>query len=208
MKKLRHAVIGAGRISKKHFAGYAELDNVETIAVCDNDKNLLNKVAETWGIAETTTDYKTILARGDIDFVSICLPNCFHAPVSIDALLAGKHVHCEKPMATDAESAAEMAAVAEKSGKVLMIALNNRFTIYAQYIKNLVNSGWLGDIYFAKCGWLRRNGLPYHGWFSEVKFAGGGALIDLGVHLIDMVMFMMDYPKVDTVSARTYTKFG
>ena len=208
MKKLRHGMIGMGGISGKHLKGYLTTDNVETVAICDINETTLRKGSETWGIADTTTDYKTLLRRNDIDMVSVCLPNYLHAPITIDALNAGKHVHCEKPMSMNAAEAAAMVKASEDNKKFLMIGLNNRFTPHAQYAKSLVKSGWLGEIYFAKCGWLRRAGLPVSKWFREKESAGGGALIDLGVHFIDMAMYIMDYPEVETVTAKTYTKFG
>ena len=208
MKKLRHAMIGMGNISQKHLNGYKKTENVETVAVCDINETVLDKGSETWGIPDKTVDYKALLKRDDIDIVSVCVPNYLHAPVSIDALKAGKHVHCEKPMAMNAAEAAEMVKAAKDNNRTLMVGLNNRFTPHAQYVKSLVKSGWLGEIYFAKCGWLRRSGLPKKDWFRQKKLSGGGALIDLGVHFIDMTMYMMDYPEVDTVTAKTYCKFG
>ena len=208
-KKLRHAIIGVGGISPKHFDGYAKIgDRVETVAICDIDEKRLTYASKTYSIPDVTYDYKTIFARQDIDFVSICLPNYLHAPVTIEALASGKHVHCEKPMAMNAREAYDMLDASHKNQRLLMIALNNRFTPYAQYIKGLSMDGWFGDIYFAKCGWLRRGGLPYKGWYGEKRYSGGGALIDLGVHFIDLTMYIMDYPKVDTVTAKTYHKFG
>jgi len=207
--KIRHAIIGAGGISRKHFEGYGTLqDDLEIVAVCDIDSGLLAKSKEKYNVGIATDNYRQLFGNGQIDSVSICLGNHLHAPVSIEALEAGLHVHCEKPMAMNAVEAREMLAASKKSGKTLMVALNNRFTPYAQYIKGLAQSGWFGDIYFAKCGWIRRSGLPVRSWFGEKKYAGGGALIDLGVHFIDLTMYMMDFPEVESVVGRTYAKFG
>jgi len=208
MKKLRHAVIGTGGISPKHFQGYLNTPGVEVVAACDIDGERLRRACETFGVGFATADYREILAREDIDSVSICLPNHLHAPVSIEAMRAGKHVHCEKPMALNAEQAAGMLSVSRETGKTLMVALNNRFTPFAQYAKGLAEDGWFGEIYFAKCGWQRRAGLPYTGWFAEKALSGGGALIDLGVHFIDLALHMMGFPEPRSVFARTYCKFG
>ena len=208
-KKLRHAIIGAGGISRKHFEGYGALpSDLEIVAVCDINSELLARAKDKYNVKIATDNYRELFSSGQIDSVSICLGNHLHAPVSIEALEAGLHVHCEKPMALNAAEAREMLAASIKSGKTLMVALNNRFTPYAQYVKGLAQSGWFGDIYFAKCGWVRRVGLPLRGWFGEKKYAGGGALIDLGVHFIDLTMYMMDFPDVESVVGRTYTKFG
>lgn len=208
MEKLRHAIIGTGGISVKHFLGYGQTPNVEIVATCDSDEGRLRRACETYGAPFATADYREILARDDVDSVSVCLPNYLHAQVSIEAMRAGKHVHCEKPMAMNAVEAAEMLAVSRETGKTLMVALNNRFTPYAQYVKGLADDGWFGEIYFAKCGWQRRAGLPYTGWFADKALSGGGALIDLGVHFLDLALFMMGYPEPRSVSARTYRKFG
>ena len=208
MEQLRHAIIGAGGISSKHFKGYRAVKGVETVALCDANEETLRRTAAQYGISDTYTDYRQLLAREDIDLVSVCLPNYLHAPVTIAALEAGKHVHCEKPMAMSAAQAQAMLDTSRRTGKKLMVALNNRFTPHALYVKGLCDSGWFGDIYFMKCGWIRRAGLPDSGWFGEKKSAGGGALIDLGVHFIDLSMYMMGYPDVASVTAKTYSKFG
>jgi predicted dehydrogenase len=149
-----------------------------------------------------------MIQKENLDFVDLCLPTYMHADMTIKALNAGKHVHCEKPMALNATEAAEMLKTSKQTGKTLMVALNNRFTPYAQYVKNLALSGWFGEIYFAKCGWLRRAGVPRSGWFGEKKLAGGGALIDLGVHFIDLTMYIMGYPELESVTSKTYGKLG
>lgn len=209
MSKLKCAIIGTGGISKKHFNGYSALkDEVEIAAICDIKEDILKQASQTYGVSDTYTDYRKILERRDIDFVVICLPNYLHAPVTIEALESGKHVHCEKPMAMNAVEARQMYETSRRTGMTLMVGLNNRFTPYALYIKKLVEEGFFGDMYFAKCGWQRRYGLPYRGWFGESRYAGGGALIDLGVHFIDLTMHIMGFPDVRAISAKTYRKFG
>lgn len=209
MKKLRYGIIGCGGISPKHLDGYSACsDEVEIVAACDINEKRLKEACEKYKIPKRYLDYHQLLNDPDIDFVSVCLPNNLHAPVTVEALRKGKHVHCEKPMAMNENEAKEMIRARDESGKQLMIGLNNRFTPFAQYAKQLVDSGLLGDIYFAKCGWQRRGGLPHSGWFGDPKISGGGALIDLGVHYIDLAMYMMGFPEVQSVLARTYQKFG
>ena len=209
MEKLRCAIIGAGGICEKHIKGYLTLqDDVEIHAICDTDEIRLNKIADKYSISRRYTDYKEILSNKDIDFVCVCLPNCLHAPITIEALHSGKHVHCEKPMALNAKQAQAMVDAKNKTGKKLMIGLNNRFTPNAMYIKQYINDGNLGEIYFAKAGWVRRSGLPHAGWFCEKEKSGGGVLIDLGVHFIDLVLYFMDYPGFASVTAKTYSKLG
>lgn len=212
MKKLSCGIIGTGGIANnKHIPGYLKLkDDVEIVALCDIDEEALNKTAEKHNLTNTKrfTDYKELLALEEIDFVSVCLPNYLHAPVTIEALKAGKHVHCEKPMTINEANAQEMLRVSKETNKKLMIGLNNRFTPYAMYVRDYIKQGNLGNIYFAKCGWRRRNGLPHSGWFSDKSQSGGGALIDLGVHFIDLVMHYMNYPGIKSVTAKKYCKFG
>ena len=209
MNKLKYGIIGAGYISDKHLEGYAALDEkVSLEAICDIVEDRAVQKAEKYGIKDVYTDYGKLLARKDIDFVSICLPNHLHEAASVKAMESGKHVHCEKPMALNAKQAANMLEVSRRTGKKLMVGVNNRFTPQSQFIKNYIKSGNLGEIYYARCGWVRRAGLSYAGWFCNKELAGGGPLIDLGVHFIDLAMYYMDYPAVNSVTARTYSKFG
>jgi predicted dehydrogenase len=209
-RKLKYGIIGTGGIAMaKHLPGYSELkDDVEIIAACDIDKKKLEQVGRKYDISNLFTDYNDLLAMKEIDFVSVCLPNYLHAPVTVQALKSGKHVHCEKPMAMNEQQARAMLDIKNETGKKLMIGLNNRFMPNTMFAKEFVDEGNLGDIYFAKCGWLRRRGLPASEWFQNKELSGGGPLIDLGVHYIDLVMYLMNYPSPIAVTARTYRKFG
>ncbi|MHB1485228.1 MAG: Gfo/Idh/MocA family protein [Saccharofermentanales bacterium] len=208
MKKLKYGIIGTGGISEKHLPGYSLLkDEVELYAACDIDYEKMRKQAEKYSIPNMTTDYHELLSMDEIDFVSICLPNYLHAQVTIEALKKGKHVHCEKPMAMNYQEAKQMLDAKIDSDRKLMIGLNNRFTHQSMYAKNYIDEGNLGEIYYAKCGWLRRGGLAASGWFTDKALSGGGPLIDLGVHFIDLVMYFLGYPQIDSVLAKTYRKF-
>lgn len=208
-KKLRYGIIGLGGISPKHLDGYKGLsDDVEIVAGCDIDEEKLQAQCDKYNIPRRYTDYHELLDQPDIDFVSVCLPNNLHSVVAIEALKKGKHVHCEKPMAMNEEQTAAMIAARDETGLQLMVGVNNRFTPKSQYIKQLADAGVFGEIYFTKCGWQRRNGLAHSGWFLDKEISGGGPLIDLGVHFIDLAMYFMGYPEPDAVLAKTYTKFG
>lgn len=207
--KLRYGIIGTGEIGlSKHLPGYSKVDDVEIVAACDVDLKQAEKAAKEFGASFVTDNYKELLARNDIDFVSICLPNYLHSKVTAEALQSGKHVHCEKPMAMSAEEARSMLNAKKAAGKKLMIGLNNRFTPYAWFVRDMIKSGKLGDIYHVNCGWKRRNGLPASDWFADRSKSGGGPFIDLGVHFVDLSMSFLGYPDVETVSACTYTNFG
>jgi len=205
-EKIRAGVIGVG-IGKFHIEGYQMHPRAEVVALCDLNMDVLGAVSS--GFEELYTDYREMLVDPAIDCVSVCVPNYLHAPVVIDCLQAGKHVLCEKPLAPNAEQGAMMVAAAEAAGKKLMVQFNNRFRPEAELLKNYVAYGELGDIYFARCGWIRRNGIPgWGGWFTQEALAGGGPLIDLGVHMLDLTMWLMGNPEPTCVMASTYDKFG
>jgi predicted dehydrogenase len=207
--KLKYGIIGAGGIGfSKHLAAYGKMEAVEVVAACDTDRKKAEKVAQEYGASFITDNYRELLEESNIDFVSVCLPNYLHSQVSAAAMYAGKHVHCEKPMAMSVVEAKQMLKATTETGKKLMIALNNRFTSYAFMVRDLIKEGRLGEIYHINCGWMRRNGLPASDWFANKALAGGGPFIDLGVHFVDLAMNFLGYPKVETVSACTYSKFG
>lgn len=207
MKKVKVGIIGAGNISSFHIAGYKALENVELYAVCDINEQRAVNCAEAHGFQHVFTDYNEMLKLADLDAVSVCTWNSVHAPASIAALKAGKHVLCEKPMAMNAAEAREMEQAAADAGKLLMIGFVRRFGNDARVLKDFIDSGMMGDIYFGKASYLRRAGSP-GGWFSNKALSGGGPLIDLGVHVIDLVRFMMEKPKAVSVSGVTFSKLG
>lgn len=209
MKKYKYCCIGAGGVAwHKHLPGYSALGNVEIFAISDINESAFGRFLEKYPGIRTYTDYNEMLAVEKPDIVSICTPNKFHLPMTIDAFKAGAHVHCEKPMAMNEAEAVDMIAARDDYGKELMIGLNNRFTNEAFFVKDYIENGHLGEIYYARCGWRRRRGIPgMGGWFTQKALSGGGPLIDLGVHMIDLSMYMMSCPEPVTVSASTYRKF-
>ena len=207
-KKVRAAVIGVG-IGKYHIEGYQMHPNAEVVAVVDLREDALHETASTYGIPNAFTNYREMLKMEEVDCVSVCVPNKFHAPITIDCLKAGKHVLCEKPLARNAREGQKMVDAAEKAGKLLMVQFNNRFRPESQLLKQYIDDGELGNIYFARCGWIRRNGIPGWGsWFTQKEIAGGGPLIDLAVHMLDLTMWFMGNPEPAVVLASTYSVFG
>ncbi|HEU4323233.1 MAG TPA: Gfo/Idh/MocA family oxidoreductase [Roseiflexaceae bacterium] len=206
--KLRVGVIGAG-IGALHLNAYSQMPNVEIIALAGLDDDRVRRVAAEYKVPRTYREYEDLLAATDIDAVSICLPNMLHAPVTLAALQAGKHVLVEKPLARNAEEGRAMVAAAQESDKVLMVSFDKRYRGDAQWVKQYIDSGALGRIYYAKAHWMRRSGIPRLGsWFVSKDQAGGGPLIDLGVHMLDMAMYMMGEPRPLSVSASAYAEFG
>ncbi|MFD0959042.1 Gfo/Idh/MocA family protein [Paenibacillus chungangensis] len=209
-RKIRMGIVGAGNIFRAaHLKPLLDHPEVEIIAICDINAKRAEEVARENGIANFYSDYRELLKRDDIDAVDVCTSNLYHSIISIAALQAGKHVFCEKPDAVNPEEAQKMADAAKASGKVMMTMRNNRFTPAAKFLKRFIEEGHMGEIYTGRCGWVRRRGIPGKGgWFTTKELSGGGPLIDLGVHFIDLTMWLMNNPKPVTVSGATYTKFA
>ena len=207
MRKIRVGIIGMGRIGKHHLASYEKVEDAHIIAVADSNKDFLRGISETKNIPHIFLDYRDMLKLKEVDVVSICLPNFLHAPVTIDALKAGKHVLVEKPMALNASEAEEMVRAAKKARRKLMVGFNQRFREDVLVLKKFIAKGVLGDIYYARAGWLRRSGIM-SGWFAAKSKSGGGSLIDLGVHMLDLTLWLMGNPRPISVNGSVYTKFG
>lgn len=208
LEKARVGIVGVG-IGSIHIQGYKQCPEAEIVAVCDANLARAQAVADQYGIPNVYADYDEMLKRDDIDAISVCTPNFLHAPMSIAAFEAGKHVICEKPLAMTPEDGEAMVAASKKAGKLFMTAFNNRFRGDTQLLKQYIENGELGDIYFAKTGWIRRKGIPgMGGWFTTKSKSGGGPLIDIGVHVLDLALWLMGNPKATSVTGMTYAKFG
>lgn len=207
--KLRYGCVGAGGIARsKHIKHYKEFENIELVSICDSNEELAKDVAEQFGFKAYYSDYRDMLEKEKLDLISVCTPNFLHYPVTTLALEKGIHVHCEKPIALNSNEAQMMVDAKNKSGKKLMIGLNNRFTNHAWFVKRYADEGLFGDIYHVRCGWKRVRGIPGRGgWFTTKAMSGGGPLIDLGVHFMDLAMYFIGYPNPISVSGATYCKF-
>jgi len=209
LRTLKVGIIGCGGIAQgAHMPGYKKLPNVEMVACCDIDEKKAKEAADKFGIGKVFTDYKQLLKIKEIEAVSVCTPNIAHKEPTLAALRAGKHVLVEKPMAMNATEASAMVAAARKHGRKLMVGLNNRWRADVQALKRFIDAGEMGEIYFAKAQCLRRRGIPGWGVFTQKDKQGGGPLVDLGVHIMDAVLYLMDFPKPTAVSGAAYTKFG
>jgi predicted dehydrogenase len=207
-ERIRVGIVGVG-IGAHHARGYSKCDGVEIVALCDLDTDRAQKVAEEYAVGKVFGDYQSMLAEAKPDAVSVCTPNALHAPVAIAALEAGCHVLCEKPLATNAKDGKRILDASRKAKGKFMIGMNNRFRGDTQLLKRFIEDGELGDIYYARCGWVRRNGIPgMGGWFTRKEMSGGGPLIDIGVHALDVTLYLMGNPKPVSVFGTTYAKFG
>ncbi len=205
--KLRAGIVGLG-VGQAHARGYLASQDAIIAAICDMNAARLDELGDQWNVSERYADYRSMFQEAELDVVSICLPNALHAEATIAALQAGIHVICEKPMALHAAEAQQMLAAAERSGRRLMIAYNHRYRSDVRWMCQLVRSGRLGKIHHASVSWRRETGIPGSGWFSDRSLAGGGVMIDLGVHVIDLALWMMDFPAARTVSGGMRALFG
>ena len=207
--KLRCAVIGTGGIGLDHLQSLSIFPRAAAVAVAESNPQRAHEACERFKIPRSYVDYHELLEQPDIDAVTIALPNHLHAAVAIDALKARKHVLLEKPMATTVKDAAKIIDTAKKMKRVLMVAQNFRFNRQTQIAKLIVERGEMGEVYHARCFWIRRSGIPRIGsWFTQRKFSGGGCTADIGLHLLDACLHLLGEFDVVSVSGQTYAKFG
>jgi predicted dehydrogenase len=211
MRKVRVGIIGCGGIANaKHMPSLKKVKNVEMVAFCDIVRERAEKAAKEYGTedAKVYEDYKELLKDESIGVVHVCTPNREHGFMTVDALESGKHVMCEKPMAKTAKEARKMLEAAKRTGKKLTIGYQNRCTPEAQYLHKACERGDLGEIYFAKAHALRRRAVPTWGVFLNEEEQGGGPLIDIGTHALDLTLWMMDNYKPKYVVGNVYHKLG
>ncbi len=202
-KTLKVGVIGVGGIAATHFPGWHNSPHTELVALADMSSEVLARVAKEQNVSRTYAKTEDLINDPDIDIIDICTPSAYHAPLSIAALEAGKHVICEKPLAPKPADIQAMIQARDKSGKLLMTAQHFRFSGAARSLKAEIDTGVLGEVYHARSWMLRRNWLPVGPGFSMKKNSGGGPCIDIGVHILDLTLWMMGNPKPITVSGVT-----
>ncbi len=212
MAKIRTGIIGCGGIAnQKHMPALAAFpDRVEMVAFCDIVPERAQAAAAKYGApgAKVYTDYRELLADPTIDDVHVCTPNVSHCEITVSALEAGKHVLCEKPMAATTADAERMMEAYKKSGKLFSIGYQNRYMQNSLTLKKLCEEGMLGDIYYAKAHAIRRRGVPTWGVFPDKSKQGGGPLIDIGTHALDLTLWMMDNYQPKSVMGKSFEKLG
>ncbi|HVL23772.1 MAG TPA: Gfo/Idh/MocA family oxidoreductase [Thermomicrobiales bacterium] len=212
MDTVRIGVIGVGWPGQRHIEGYQKHPNARIVALSDVNTAAAEQVKAQYSVhgADVIGDYRDLLARDDIDAVSICTPNFLHGSMAIDALDAGKHVLLEKPLAHTLADGVRLAAkVAEHPDLAFMIAFNNRYRPDSIMLKHQIEGGELGRIYYGKTGWLRGAAeFTLRGWFTQREKSGGGPLIDLGVHMLDLTLWLMGNPRPVSVSGSVYREFS
>jgi len=206
--KIKAAVVGL-KAGGGHAGHYAASPHVSEVVICDIDEERLNAVGEKHAISKRYTDYDRMLAEEKPDIVSVAAPNFLHLPFTVKALEAGAHVLVEKPMARNSAEAQEMLECAKRCGKKLMIHFNQRFQKEVLALKQVIDDGKLGEIYFIRTAWKRRRGVPW--WYplaSGKETCGGGALVDLGVHVLDRTMWLCGFPEPEWVLGNTFNKLS
>jgi predicted dehydrogenase len=206
--KLRVGIVGVGGIGRdQHLPGWSKVPFAEVVAAADVSEEALHQAPLT-STCRRFHDWKDLVALDDLDVVDVCTPNRMHAPIALAALQAGKHVLCEKPLATTAEEVAALARTAEQEDRLLMAAQHFRFDPMVRQLKALVDGGLLGDIYYVRAQWLRRRLVPARPTFVERRLSGGGPVLDIGVHVLDLAYWLLGAPEPVSVSAVVEAKLA
>lgn len=207
-EQIRVGIAGAGWPGMAHARGYKEAGGFKVVAVADLIPDRRRKLMQETGATLEFADAGELLADKTIDAVSLCLPNHLHAPMTLKALRAGKHVICEKPPTLNAREAQQVHKAVEKSGKVLLYGTQRRFGGAEQAAQQAISKGYAGQIYHARASWLRTRGIPIGtGWYTDRSKAGGGAMIDLGIHMLDLAWHLMGEPSPQSVFAVAHQNF-
>ena len=205
-KVLKAALVGvgvAGQVS--HIPAWKKLEGVELVTLVDRDQEKAQRVAQRFGIPNATTAIDEVLEDPEIDMIDICTPNFLHAPLAIAALESGKHVLVERPIARNAAETEKMVKAADKADRLLVCALAHRFREDTKILKKYVDRGELGEVFYTKTGWLRqRTDWRTEEWRQQKQVSGGGVLMDLGVQMLDLTLYILGGPKVESVSASAH----
>ncbi len=206
--KLRIAFIGAGGIAGYQMSYLAKMDDVEIVALADVNEEGMAKHAKTYNVSQTFADYNEMLAKANPEAVSVCTPTGLHAPNTIDALEGGAHVLVEKPMAMSAKEAQAMIDAARKDHRKLVIGFQWRYSPNTRFLRKAIDAGRFGKILYTRCQALRRRGIPNWGVFGRKELQGGGPMIDIGVHILEVTHFTMGSPRPVAASGNTWTFMG
>ena len=204
MEKTKIGIIGLGGIAQLvHLPNFTKMSNVIVTSVSEINKNRLNTIADKFNIPERYVDYKELLEKSDIDAVIIATPTSTHREVAIACLKEKKNILVEKPLARTFAEAKPIVDAAKKNKKKIMVGMNLRFRPDAMILRSILNSGELGDPFYIKCTWVRRQSSTEK-WFTQKVESGGGVIIDLGISLLDLSLWLLDYPPVESVSTQCF----
>ena len=204
MDKTRIAVIGLGSVAQLvHLPNLLKIKNAEIKAIAEINRNRLYSVAEKFNVKNCYTSYTELLKNNNTDAVIISTPTHLHKQIAIDCLNAGKHVLVEKPLARNSSEGFEIIECAKKNNKKLMVGMNLRYRPDSMLVRSLIDAGEIGDPFYIKCGWVRKQSSSEK-WFSRREEAGGGVILDLGINLVDLALWLADYPKAVSISTKNY----
>lgn len=204
MQKVKVGLIGLGSVAQLvHLPNLHKIPDVDLRSVAEVKKSRLNTIADRYNISERYTDYNQLLAQSEVDAVIIATPTNTHKEVAIACLEAGKDVLIEKPLARTFKETKEVVDTAKKYKKKLMVGMNLRYLPDSMLMRSLLNNNEIGDPFYLKCGWVRRQSSSEK-WFTKKEESGGGVIIDLGIHILDLALWLLDYPKVSSVSTQNF----
>lgn len=211
MEKIRIGVIGNGIIGESHLQEYAKIPECQVVAICDINEQRLNEIGDKYGIERRFTNIGRLLDCDDIEAVDVCLHNNLHAPVAIEAMRRGKHVYCEKPMSGSYIDSVRMLEASRETGMDLHIQLGFLYHDETKAAKKLIQNNRLGEVYHLRSYGFRRRGRPFVDGYATKEFvnsttSGGGAMFDMGVYHISQLLYLMDMPKLERISGKTYQK--
>jgi predicted dehydrogenase len=205
---IKVGMVGTGGIAEFHARGYRRAREVELVACCDLNEARVKQFAQDQGFRRFYTDYREMFDSEELDAISVCTPNYFHKEPTIEALKRDIHVLCEKPIGMNSKEAKAMVEASWKSKALLTVGQHFRFDPANQALKKMIDAGDLGEIYFARSWSVRRVGIPGWGVFHVKEKSSGGPLIDIGVHALDLTLWLMGFPQIEAVTGQTYRKFG
>jgi predicted dehydrogenase len=204
---IRVGIVGVGAIAQvAHLPAYQKVKGMQVVALCDSDEAKTGVVAKRYGVKKIYQQYEDLLRDPSVSVVDVCTPNFLHHGMVTSALESGKDVICEKPLALNSGQVKDIVYLVKKQGRKLLVAFNNRFRLDTSIIKKRIEKGELGQVTYIKTGWIKKKFSQYRQpWALSRKLAGGGAFMDMGIHLIDVGLWLLGYPRVERLSAFTYT---
>src|SRR5574338_97624 len=204
MDKVKLGVIGLGGVAQLvHLPNVVKIPGADLTAVADINKNRLSTIADKFNVKQRFTNYKDLLDKSDVDAVIIATPTSTHTEIAIDCLNAGKDVLVEKPLARTYLEAKKIVEFAKKNKRKLMVGMNLRYRPDTMLLRSFINSNEIGDPFYIKCGWIRKQSSSEK-WFTKKEQSGGGVIIDLGIHILDLALWLLEYPEISSVTSQSF----
>ena len=204
MEKVKIGVIGLGGVAQLiHLPNFAKIPNAELTAVAEVNRNRLLTISDKFNVKQRFSNHNDMLEKSDVEAVIIATPTSTHKDIAVDCLNAGKDVLIEKPMARTYQEAKQIVDVAKKNKRKLMVGMNLRYRPDTMLLRSFINSNEIGEPFYVKCGWIRKQSSSEK-WFTRKEESGGGVIIDLGIHIMDLALWLLDYPEISSVSAQNF----